>query len=136
VISFAGLSEVRKQMHQTTIRFDTELWRRIDVEAARIGISAAQYIRDATLIRLTDDSRRLELAARAETGERLRSDAAAAMSGADLANSESRAVWAQAQQARDRARSLRARSHQLSELRALRPWGGGGLDSARSPEAQ
>jgi hypothetical protein len=41
-----------KQMHQTTVRFGTDLWASLEREAARLGISAAQYIRDATLTRL------------------------------------------------------------------------------------
>jgi hypothetical protein len=39
-------------MHQTTVRFGADLWRSLEREAARLGISAAHYVRDATLARL------------------------------------------------------------------------------------
>jgi len=105
-------------MHQTTIRFDSELWRRIDAEARRIGVSAAQYIRDATLIRLTQD---MSTSAGAEARP---SKASAAISAAGVIGTESQAVWAQARQARERARALRDSSRRLAEMRAARPWRG------------
>jgi hypothetical protein len=39
-------------MHQTTVRFPADLWASLEREAAQLGISAAHYIRDATLARL------------------------------------------------------------------------------------
>ncbi len=39
-------------MHQTTVRFGRDLWEVLEQEAARLGVSAAQYVRDATLARL------------------------------------------------------------------------------------
>jgi hypothetical protein len=39
-------------MHQTTVRFGRDLWEVLEQEAERLGVSAAQYIRDATLARL------------------------------------------------------------------------------------
>jgi hypothetical protein len=39
-------------MHQTTVRFGRDLWEVLEREADRLGVSAAQYIRDATLARL------------------------------------------------------------------------------------
>ncbi len=39
-------------MHQTTVRFGRDLWSVLEREAERLGVSAAQYIREATLARL------------------------------------------------------------------------------------
>jgi len=39
-------------MHQTTVRFGPDLWRELEVEAARAGVSVAQYVRDAALMRV------------------------------------------------------------------------------------
>lgn len=111
-------------MHQTTVRFDSQLWQRIDQESARVGVSAAQYIRDATLIRLTQVAAPSPAAATSLAADGLRRDAAAAISSANTVGMDSRAVWAQARQARERARSLRAASQLLAESRALRPWAG------------
>ncbi len=113
-----GLTDVSKQMHQTTIRFDGELWRRIEAESARIGVSAAQYIRDSTLVRLTQETS-------AHTPvPRLHAEAAAAIDVASTANLEAQAVWAQARLARDRAKALREAAGRLTEVRAPRPWAG------------
>jgi len=39
-------------MHQTTLRFAPEVWAALEVQAARSGVSVAQYVRDATMSRL------------------------------------------------------------------------------------
>jgi hypothetical protein len=39
-------------MHQTTVRFGKDLWEVLEQEAERLGVSAAQYVREATLARL------------------------------------------------------------------------------------
>jgi hypothetical protein len=39
-------------MHQTTVRFGIDLWEALEVECARLGVSAAQYLREAALARL------------------------------------------------------------------------------------
>jgi hypothetical protein len=49
-------------MHQTTVRFGRDLWDVLEQEAERLGVSAAQYIRDATLARLAYAAARQEQA--------------------------------------------------------------------------
>ncbi len=39
-------------MHQTTVRFGTELWEEIGEAADRAGTSVAQYVREAAIMRL------------------------------------------------------------------------------------
>jgi hypothetical protein len=39
-------------MHQTTVRFGTDLWQALEREAARVGVSVAHYVRDAALARV------------------------------------------------------------------------------------
>lgn len=40
------------RMHQTTLRFTPELWSALEDEAAKSGVSVAQYVREAALARL------------------------------------------------------------------------------------
>lgn len=40
-------------MHQTTVRFGADLWDEIELEAGRAGVSVAQYVRDAALMRVS-----------------------------------------------------------------------------------
>jgi len=40
------------KMRATTIRFTPELWELLEREAAREGVSVAQYVRDAALFRI------------------------------------------------------------------------------------
>lgn len=40
------------KMHQTTVRFSRDLWQAMEQECARLGVSAAQYLREAALARL------------------------------------------------------------------------------------
>ena len=40
-------------MHQTTLRFTSDLWEALELECGRLGISAAQYLREAALARLS-----------------------------------------------------------------------------------
>jgi hypothetical protein len=39
-------------MHQTTVRFAPDVWAALDEEAARLGVSTAQYVREAAVARL------------------------------------------------------------------------------------
>src|SRR4051794_17326815 len=40
-------------MHQTTVRFGPDLWAALEVECGRLGVSAAQYLREAAVARLS-----------------------------------------------------------------------------------
>jgi hypothetical protein len=39
-------------MRATTVRFSDDLWELLELEASRDGVSAAQFVRDATLLRI------------------------------------------------------------------------------------
>jgi hypothetical protein len=39
-------------VHETTVRFSDELWTRVQQASRREGISAAQFVREATLARI------------------------------------------------------------------------------------
>jgi hypothetical protein len=41
-----------RRMHQTTVRFGPELWRMLEAETERMGVSVAHYVREAALARL------------------------------------------------------------------------------------
>ena|SRR5947209_19099078 len=82
-------------MHQTTVRFASDLWSRLEQEAERTGVSAAQYVRDATLARMERSA--VATAPEPSVTEEL---ALALPASTD-------AVSAQARLARERARSLR-----------------------------
>jgi hypothetical protein len=121
------------KMHQTTVRFGPDLWQAMERECARLGVSAAQYLREAALARLAYTGGRAgfpayELAlTRAEAGGNVAESLASAARPADASDpspvwaaagametmAESRAVIAQGRQARARAREVRRHSTQL-----------------------
>jgi hypothetical protein len=39
-------------MHQTTVRFGSDLWQALERECAELGVSVAPYLREAALARL------------------------------------------------------------------------------------
>ena len=45
-------------MHQTTLRFPEDLWRFLEDEAKSLGVSVAQYVREAALARAAYDAGR------------------------------------------------------------------------------
>jgi hypothetical protein len=118
-------------MHQTTVRFGADLWEALEDECARLGLSVAQYLREAALTRLVyaagrrgDDE--FELALELATGRAQSPEphdggglelAMAPGPSAQLAQesalqkwSESAAVLAQGELARERSRALRQRA--------------------------
>ncbi len=120
-----------RKMHQTTVRFGPDLWQALEQECERLGISAAQFLREAALARLMYTAGKrgdmqldtaLELAdgfeePAAPNRQSLRDEEMTAVP-AELAfefvrdwsrleNDESAALWAQGRQARRRAQELR-----------------------------
>ena len=109
-------------MHQTTVRFSSQLWDELRRTADREGISVAQYLRDAAVIRMTYEAAGGERTARDEPAR----TASPASSGDRLASlreeirdtrSESSAVWAQGEHARARASALREQSAEARSRR-------------------
>jgi hypothetical protein len=112
-------------MHQTTVRFGRDLWEVLEQEAERLGVSAAQYVRDSTLARLAytaalndeaeasreafewADEAPLTDGGRAPLEERVRAqlDSAAALQ-------------AQGKLARDKAERLRVEAEELRKRKA------------------
>jgi hypothetical protein len=110
-------------MHQTTLRFPEDLWRFLEEEAKSLGVSVAQYVREAALARAAYDAgRRGEpmFVDQAVLQEGLTLSAmpapqpaplhARAIAGAEEVTSDSAAVWAQARLVRRRSEQLREQS--------------------------
>jgi hypothetical protein len=112
----------QKRMHQTTVRFGADLWEALEREGERLGVSVAQYVREAALARLIyaagrrgDDE--FDLALEIALGESVQParlpqpegplasavDVLSPVERAHIEASESAALWGQAQQARRRA---------------------------------
>ncbi|MBA3264184.1 MAG: hypothetical protein H0T69_17295 [Thermoleophilaceae bacterium] len=47
-----------RKVHQTTVRFEADLWEALESECAELGLSVAQYVREAAL--QSDPLRRAE----------------------------------------------------------------------------
>ena len=132
-------------MHQTTVRFASDVWATLEEEAARIGVSVAQYIREAAVARLSyglgrREDRGLEDAIRgagstasyaewghSEPSPHTRQEVALEHSHDALSSSE--ALWAQGKLARERASELR---EQLAAQRRDRLAGEHGEKPART----
>jgi hypothetical protein len=97
-------------MHQTTLRFGEDLWQALEIEAESLGVSVAQYVRDAALRRLAYDAGQRD---QLETPVRRGEGAAAAQEQAQGEVSQANAVWAQSRLARDRAAELRSRAESI-----------------------
>jgi len=98
-------------MHQTTVRFGSELWRALEQEAEALGVSVAHYVREAALARLAYSAgRRGDVAFDEALGGAAAGRPAVSVSvRAAQAESESAlAVSEQGRQARERASHLRA----------------------------
>jgi hypothetical protein len=120
-------------MHQTTVRFGPDLWQALEDECERLGVSVAQFLREAALTRLVyaagkrgDDE--FELALELATGEGEPSDpsrlerVAGAASRSDTTaeraareGTEAAALAAQGLLARQRARELRERAKRIRD---------------------
>jgi hypothetical protein len=110
-------------MHQTTVRFGADLWLALEAEAAALGVSVAQYVREAALARLAYSAgQRGDTAYVAALGEATAQPRenvpplrpAEAARDAALAHLEdSTGLWAQGRLARTRARELAERAGRL-----------------------
>jgi hypothetical protein len=125
-------------MHQTTVRFGRDLWLVLEQEAERLGVSAAQYVREATLARLAYAAGRgdeasasreaFAWAGQARLSERAQAEMDAADRGGHARLSESvqaqlesaAALHAQGRLAHRRAEQLRAEAEALREQLANR----------------
>lgn len=98
-------------MHQTTVRFGTELWRALEQEAGALGVSVAHYVREAALARLAYSAgRRGDVAFDEALGGAAAGGPAVRVS-LRAAQAESEGTFAvaeQSRQARARAERLRA----------------------------
>jgi hypothetical protein len=108
-------------MHQTTIRFANDAWAKIEHEARASGVSAAQYVREATIARLA-----VGLPGHGEWRPEEISDATSlrawqAQASAESAGEGAEALWAQARQVRKRAREIREASRALHRQRRRVP---------------
>jgi Zn-dependent protease with chaperone function len=97
-------------MHQTTVRFTVELWRSLESEADRLGVSVAQYVRDAALARLSYDRGRKDEHDAGPEPSPGEPNATEALERAESEVTESSALWAQSRLARRRAGDLRERA--------------------------
>ncbi len=48
-------------MHETTVRFSDRLWKHVQEVSRQEGVSAAQFVREATLARVAAESSTTEL---------------------------------------------------------------------------
>ena len=98
-----------RKMRATLVRFGPELFEELRAEAARTGVSVAEYVREAVVARMAYSAGR-----RGDPGyaEATRVAAACVRADAGRVREESRAVRAENQQARGQARKVIARAHQ------------------------
>jgi hypothetical protein len=112
-------------MHQTTVRFGSDLWEALEAECAQLGVSVAQFVRESALARLAylagrrgdlDYERALGLSTGVvPPGPNDPAASARDRSAAEI--SESSALWAQSQQARRRAQELRDERDRVRQTR-------------------
>lgn len=122
-------------MKVTTLRFGVDLWRLLEEEAARVGISVSQYIREAALARAAGAAAArgadpLTILGQAGSPDGLdpstaqsprpRSSEAASRLAAELRN-DAEALRAESLQARRRADALMRQSSDSSSRRRRKP---------------
>jgi hypothetical protein len=113
-------------MHQTTVRFGPDLWEALEAECGRLGMSAAQFLREAALARLAftagrrgDEGYELAFAAPGAS-QHEEQEHLSAKQGRGSASEQvlaARAVRAQSEPARKRAREVREQAAKLRRLR-------------------
>lgn len=123
-------------MHQTTVRFGPDLWEALEIECARLGMSAAQYLREAALARLAYTAGRrgdaeyeaaiasfgAAVAAGDTPASRERAEATAAQSAsaeqvlaATAVTAQSELVWRRAREVRAHAAELRRQRKEMAQ---------------------
>jgi hypothetical protein len=120
-------------MHQTTLRFSGELWEALEEECARVGVSVAQFVREAALTRLAyaagkRGDERYERAMDLAGGEDLHDTEAAELEavagpvdrGTISLGERSRVDFAESAALAAQGRMARQRSRELREQRARR----------------
>lgn len=105
-------------MHQTTVRFGKDLWAVLEQEAERLGVSAAQYIREATLARLVHAGA-VQQQAGAARGAFAWAGEAPLTERVESELESASAVHAQSRMARAKARRLRAEAKAIRERAAV-----------------
>jgi hypothetical protein len=105
-----------QKMHQTTVRFGADLWRALEEECSGLGVSVAQFVREAALARLMyvagrrgdpDYDLALGHSGAAMPESRPGGPVESALEQSLSEMSQSSALWAQGRLARHRARELR-----------------------------
>jgi hypothetical protein len=97
-----------RNSHQTTLRFPKEMWAELERAAARLGISVAQYVRDAARSRLAEE----RPPGRESPGDALLNEVErqGVVEHSYEQLESSAALWEQGRLARERARLLRDES--------------------------
>lgn len=104
-------TRAKAAMKVTAIRFGQDLWRLLEGEAARVGVSVSQYVREAALARAAAAAKArgedpLDLLARAGEDKPSFRSARDVRGQAQETRSEAQAVRAESRQAAHRARQL------------------------------
>jgi hypothetical protein len=98
-----------RKMHQTTVRFSADLWAALERDSAELGVSVAQFVREAALARLMYVAGRRDDPRYGTALESARGDLPPAPTPeVPPAFQDSAALWAQGRQARRHARELRS----------------------------
>ena len=98
-----------RKMRATLVRFGPELFEELRAEAARSGVTVAEYVREAVVARMAFNAGRR---GDAGYGEAARQGAARVRVDAARVREESAALRAENAQARGQARKVMARAHQ------------------------
>ena len=117
-------------MHQTTLRFPQDLWDFLEQEAKGLGVSIAQYVREAALARAAYDAGRRgdpgllhrgllgsEGRGTSDEGPAREQGVLGAMAHTDDPVSASSAVWAEAKLVRRRSELLVAQAREAQAPR-------------------
>ena len=107
------------KMHQTTVRFSADLWEELETECFALGVSIAQYLREAAVARVAySAARRGDVVYAAALEEAIHTRAGSARERALTEMEPTEAVLAQSKLARERSRQLRVKSERARVQRA------------------